>query len=37
VPEAQMMARYAIRKVHLPTRNVILEDQSTSAVENVMN
>ena len=37
VPEAQMMADYAIRKLHLPTRNVVLEDQSRSTVENVMN
>lgn len=37
VPEAQMIADYAIHKLHVPTRNVVLDDQSRSTVENVMN
>jgi uncharacterized SAM-binding protein YcdF (DUF218 family) len=37
VPEARMMADYAVHELGLPVRNVIVEDQSRTTVENVAN
>jgi hypothetical protein len=37
IPEAQMMADYAMHKLRVPTHNVVVEDQSTSTVENIVN
>ncbi len=37
VPEAHLMAEYAIRQRHLPKRNVVIQDRSTSTVENIAN
>jgi DUF218 domain len=37
IPEGQMMADYAIRELGVPERNVVVEDQSRSTVENIAN
>jgi hypothetical protein len=37
VPEAQMMADYAVRVLHLPPANIVIEDQSTTTEENIAN
>ncbi len=37
VPEAQMMADYAVRELGMPPHNVIVEDQSRTTVENIVN
>jgi hypothetical protein len=37
VPEARMMADYAVRIFGVPARSIIVEDQSRSTVENVAN
>ncbi|OBJ10924.1 YdcF family protein [Mycobacterium sp. 1465703.0] len=37
VPEAQMMADYAVRELGVPPHNVIVEDQSRTTVENIVN
>ena len=37
VLEAQMMADYAVRELGVPPHNVIVEDQSTTTVENIVN
>ncbi|MFG1932272.1 YdcF family protein [Mycobacterium sp. NPDC048908] len=36
-PEAQMMADYAVRVLHLPPGNVVVEDASTTTEENIAN
>src|SRR5699024_7307647 len=35
--EAQMMADYAVRKLGVPVDNVVVEDQSRTTVENIVN
>lgn len=35
IPEAQMMADYAVRQLGVPAHNVVIEDQSTTTVENI--
>jgi hypothetical protein len=35
--EAQMMADYAVHELGVPVHNVVMEDQSTSTVENIVN
>jgi uncharacterized SAM-binding protein YcdF (DUF218 family) len=37
VPEARMMADYAIHQLGVPVRNVVVEDQSRTTIENVAN
>jgi uncharacterized SAM-binding protein YcdF (DUF218 family) len=37
VAEAQMMADYAVQKLGVPVRNVVVEDQSRTTIENVAN
>ncbi|WP_308192939.1 YdcF family protein [Mycobacterium sp. PSTR-4-N] len=37
VPEAQMMADYAVRELGVPARNVTIEDRSRTTVENIVN
>jgi uncharacterized SAM-binding protein YcdF (DUF218 family) len=37
IPEAQMMADYAVQKLGVPLHNVVVEDQSRTTVENVVN
>jgi uncharacterized SAM-binding protein YcdF (DUF218 family) len=37
VPEARMMADYAIRKLGVPVHAVVVEDQSRTTVENIAN
>jgi len=37
VPEAQMMADYATEVLGIPARNVVIEDQSRTTVENIVN
>jgi DUF218 domain len=37
VPEAKMMAEYAVKKCGVPAANVLVEDQSRTTVENVVN
>ncbi|WP_082614393.1 YdcF family protein [Mycobacterium sp. Root265] len=35
LPEAQMMADYAVHQLGVPAHNVVIEDQSTTTVENI--
>lgn len=35
IPEAQMMADYAVHELAVPAHNVVIEDQSTTTVENI--
>jgi len=37
IPEAQMMADYAVHELRVPVHNVVVEDQSTSTFENIVN
>jgi hypothetical protein len=37
IPEAQMMADYAVHELGVPARNVVVEDQSRTTVENIVN
>ena len=37
IPEAQMMADYAVQELGVPLHNVVVEDQSRTTVENVVN
>ncbi|OBF21044.1 hypothetical protein A5725_13730 [Mycobacterium kubicae] len=37
VPEAHMMANYAVHHLGVPVHNVVVEDQSRTTVENVVN
>lgn len=37
VPEAKMMAEYAVQKLGVPAANVVVEDRSRTTVENVVN
>jgi uncharacterized SAM-binding protein YcdF (DUF218 family) len=37
IPEAQMMADYAVQELAVPLHNVVVEDQSRTTVENVVN
>jgi uncharacterized SAM-binding protein YcdF (DUF218 family) len=37
VAEARMMADYAVHKLGVPVRNVVVEDQSRTTIENVAN
>jgi uncharacterized SAM-binding protein YcdF (DUF218 family) len=37
VPEARMMADYAVGELGVPAHNVVVEDQSRTTVENVAN
>jgi len=37
VSEAQMMADYAVRRLHLPPGNIVIEDRSTTTEENIAN
>jgi hypothetical protein len=37
IPEGRMMADYAIHELGVPERNVLVEDQSRSTVENIVN
>ncbi|QNI06981.1 YdcF family protein [Mycobacterium kubicae] len=37
VPEAQLMANYAVHHLGVPVHNVVVEDQSRTTVENVVN
>jgi uncharacterized SAM-binding protein YcdF (DUF218 family) len=37
IPEAQMMADYAVHELRVPVHNVVVEDQSTSTLENIVN
>jgi uncharacterized SAM-binding protein YcdF (DUF218 family) len=37
VSEAQMMADYAVRVLHLPPGNIVIEDRSTTTEENIAN
>lgn len=37
IAEAQMMADYAIGSLGVPTANVVIEDQSRTTVENIVN
>jgi uncharacterized SAM-binding protein YcdF (DUF218 family) len=37
VPQAQMMADYAIHQLGVPAHNVVVEDQSRTTVENIVN
>src|SRR5205807_8281377 len=37
VAEARMMADYAVNELGVPVRNVVIEDQSRTTIENVAN
>ncbi|MCX2715562.1 YdcF family protein [Mycolicibacterium sp. J2] len=37
VPEAELMADYAIRRLGVPPANVIVEDRSRNTVQNIVN
>ncbi len=37
ISEAQMMADYAVHELRVPVHNVVVEDQSTSTLENIVN
>lgn len=37
VPEAQMMANYAVHDLGVPVHNVVVEDRSRTTVENIVN
>jgi uncharacterized SAM-binding protein YcdF (DUF218 family) len=37
VPEARMMADYAVQQLGVPAENVVVEDQSRTTVENIVN
>jgi hypothetical protein len=37
ISEAQMMADYAVHRLGVPAANVVIEDQSRTTVENIVN